>query len=154
MPSKPSRTKEAAEKKAWSAFSEMIRIEASDEHGYCICVTCGRVCFWKGDGMQAGHFLGGRRHSILFDRRGVNPQCEGCNCTMHLNRNQAVMVKERVTIAYTMWMMEHHGRDVIEELIWKKDNESVVFTREDLDFIRWDAEAKVKKALSERMIAA
>lgn len=52
------------------------------KRGQCVCVTCGRVCPWKGgQGMfklDSGHFLSGRG-SILFEETCVAPQCSGCN---------------------------------------------------------------------------
>lgn len=41
------------------------------------CVTCGRVFDFKE--LQAGHAIGGRNNSILFDEELVNAQCRGCN---------------------------------------------------------------------------
>lgn len=41
------------------------------------CVTCNQ--FYPFKELQAGHAIGGRNISILFDERLVNAQCRGCN---------------------------------------------------------------------------
>lgn len=57
--------------------------------------------------MQAGHFLSGRSNGILFDERGVHPQCSiPCN-----QQPDGVVGK-----AYYDYMVKNYGQDVIDEL--------------------------------------
>lgn len=63
-------------KRAWSLLSEVIR-RASAKNGICECYTCGNKFPWKE--IQAGHGIGGRGNSILFDESIIRPQCVGCN---------------------------------------------------------------------------
>ena len=76
--------------------------------GQCVCVTCGRVCPWKGgQGMfklDSGHFLGGRG-SILFEETCVAPQCSGCN------KYGSGKPQE-----YRRWMEAVYGLEEIERL--------------------------------------
>lgn len=55
--------------------------------------------------MQAGHFLRGRLNANLFDERGVNEQCYACNVGRDGN-----------VVEYYEWMLENHGKAVINEL--------------------------------------
>ena len=56
-------------KKLWTLFSKYIRLRDSDYRGICSCCTCGIKKHYKE--MQAGHFLPGRRNSILFLHREI-----------------------------------------------------------------------------------
>jgi hypothetical protein len=64
-------------KKAWSIFSQYIRLKNREYGEYTKCYTCGTLKEWKK--MQAGHGIGGRSNAVLFDERLVKPQCAGCN---------------------------------------------------------------------------
>ena len=64
-------------RKAWTIFSKYIRRKYSDHVGYCYCVTCGKHQKWQQ--MDAGHAIGGRRNSVLFQEDLVRPQCRYCN---------------------------------------------------------------------------
>jgi len=63
--------------KAWKACSLYIRYFYSDSKGCCTCYTCGRVLPIKE--IQAGHAIGGRSNSVLFDTDIIRPQCPVCN---------------------------------------------------------------------------
>ena len=58
-------------------FSEFIRLRDSDETGYCRCVTCGRVFYWKE--IDAGHMVQRDRMATRFNEQNVNAQCYHCN---------------------------------------------------------------------------
>lgn len=74
--------KALAKDKAWKAFSLYIRAKQA-LNGYNSCVTCGRRYPIKQ--LQAGHLVSGRTNSILFDERGVYPQCYRCNIPLDGN---------------------------------------------------------------------
>lgn len=67
-------------KKAWTWFSIYIRLKYSDRDGMVSCYTCNKKAYWKGEGIQAGHFVGGRNNAVLLDEEQVRPQCYSCNC--------------------------------------------------------------------------
>lgn len=90
-------------KKAWNTFSLWIRTKYADWKGYVACVTCGVTKPIKA--MQAGHFIAGRMNSILFDERGVHPQCYSCNIGKHGN-----------TLEYLDFMKKKYGMKVVNEL--------------------------------------
>ena len=92
-----------AKAKAWTEFSLWVRLSAANSRGYAACVTCGAIKHYKR--LQAGHFVPGRGNAILFDERGVHPQCFGCNIFKHGNPRM-----------YNRWMKKHYGQAVIDEL--------------------------------------
>lgn len=131
----------SAKKKAWSAFSIYIRtrdcVEYTQHHPElnngleAPCVSCGRVYPLKS--LQAGHFVSGRSNSVLFDERGVNSQCYGCN----------VMQQGNIT-AYWVWMESKYGREIINELLAQR-HQTVKFKVWDYQTI----EEKYKQATKE-----
>lgn len=92
-----------AKKKAWSVFSKWVRWSRADKLGLVACVTCPAVL--PVEVMQAGHFNPGRKNAILYDERGVNPQCYACN----------IIFKGRPR-EYDAWMRKNHGQAVIDDL--------------------------------------
>lgn len=65
-------------KKLWKVFSEFIRLRDADTNGYCRCISCGRIAFWKrGD---AGHYISkGVSLFLKYDEDNVHFQCGRCN---------------------------------------------------------------------------
>lgn len=59
--------------------------------------------------MDAGHFVPGRSDSLLFDIRGVHPQCRRCNRFL-----------QGAWVEYEQWMRKKYGQRVIDELKAKK----------------------------------
>ncbi len=58
-------------------FSEYIRRRDSDGMGYCRCVTCNNMFYWKfGD---CGHFVQRDRIAVRWDERNASVQCPRCN---------------------------------------------------------------------------
>ena len=100
-------------KRAWASFSLFIRtrdsLKTTGSLDNCVCVTCGRTYPRLGVGcIQAGHFVSGRTNAVLFDERGVNGQCYGCNSNMG---------RKGAGLDYWVWMETNHGRPVIDELM-------------------------------------
>jgi hypothetical protein len=89
--------------KVWCEVSKYVRQSNADWRGFCICVTCGKQDRWQS--LQAGHFIQGRRNSVVFDLRHIYPQCVKCNVFMHGN-----------LVNYYPFMIKKHGEKVIEEL--------------------------------------
>ncbi len=71
--------------RAWNLLSKIVRLTACDQNGLAFCVTCWadsdfRVKqFRHYKELQAGHYQDGRGNMILFDERGIYPQCVKCN---------------------------------------------------------------------------
>ena len=95
-------------KKLWTLFSEWIRRKDCDSNGCTFCVTCmerGEKKYLHWTELQAGHFLAGRSNGIIFDERGVWPQCISCN-----------IFKRGATEDYYPYMIRTQGQEVIDEL--------------------------------------
>ena len=89
-------------KTAWKWFSKYIRLRdclrttGTPEAGKCI--TCGRIKLFSE--LQAGHGIGGRSNSILFDEDIVNAQCIHCNYYLTGNYEKYITI-----------LIDRHGRD-------------------------------------------
>ena len=102
-----------AKAKAWKQFSLFTRlrdsIKTTGTKDFCVCVTCGKtVNSWDGS-LHAGHVIPGRTAGILFDEKGVNGQCRGCN---QMGGRQA---------DYTLWYIDQFGQDAFEDLVRRKN---------------------------------
>lgn len=111
-------------KKTWAKCSEYIRRKYAAYNGMVRCVTCGTVKHWKE--MQAGHFIDGRNNAILFDERGIHPQCYSCNIMKHGNK-----------IEYFKFMELNYGRALIDELC--------IQSKKTVKFTTWELEDIIKK---------
>lgn len=111
-------SKKLLKKKAWTTFSEFIRRKSSDENGNSKCVTCGKVAPWSE--LQAGHFVGGRTNSVLFNEDIVFPQCVHCNIFLRGNYQ-----------AYTLFMIDTAGRDNVDKYLDLK-NKTLKLSNQDL----------------------
>lgn len=101
----------SSKERAWKAFSTYIRtrdsIKTTGTKDYCQCITCNKVVPYKK--IQAGHFIGGRGGSVLFDERVVNGQCVRCNIMLKGNYD-----------AYNLVMLQTHGCDEVVKMIESK----------------------------------
>lgn len=93
--------------KAWAEFSKYIRNKYAID-GSAKCYTCGKLKTIKE--LQAGHGIGGRGNSILFEERVVRPQCAGCNI---FGRGQYRI--------FTRKLIAELGLDVYDELTTQAD---------------------------------
>lgn len=94
--------------KVWKIFSLYIRtrdcIATTGFSDQGKCVTCGK--FFPIKELQAGHAIGGRNNSILFDEQLVNAQCRGCNG--YGNGRYA---------DYSLWFIKKYGEKKWEEKV-------------------------------------
>lgn len=112
-------------------LQKAIRMEAADDRGRCRCVTCGKLDDYKR--MDAGHFIGSRRQSILFIEQNIHPQCKYCN--RHLYGNP---------VEYEVFMVKRYGRKLVDELRALK-NHIVKHTRDELADMRDGYKLRIKK---------
>ena len=114
--------------KAAKLLQRYVRLKASDDDGYCHCVTCGKLDHYTA--MQGGHFYS-RRHTVfkLFEEN-IHVQCPACN--------QWGMKTTKIQEAYRIYMEDMYGARRIramQRLAWraspKFDREEVIqFQRE------------------------
>ena len=60
-------------------FSEYIRLKHADKNGIVKCYTCNKKAYWKGEGMQNGHFISRRSRILRWREENCKPQCYSCN---------------------------------------------------------------------------
>jgi len=107
--------KKTPKSKAWDAFSLYIRAKYADIDGTVKCVTCGKIARWKGDGMQAGHYVNSRCNSVLLNEKIVFPQCVDCNIYKHGNQNQ-----------FNFFMLKTHTKEQLEEFENLKHKKKII----------------------------
>lgn len=83
--------------------------------------------------MQAGHFIQGRHHSVLFNELNVHPQCVTCNIFKHGN-----------LIPYYEFMVNTYGQCVIDELK-EMDKKTKKFTVDELQEMIIEYKDKLQK---------
>jgi hypothetical protein len=110
-------------KKLDEVFSKYIRLKYSDEHGYCRCISCGKVHFWKQ--IQNGHYMSRRHLSTRWSEDNCRPQCVACNifnqgeAQMYRRNLVAEIGEERVTWieTYAHTTAKEYGEIEYNELI-------------------------------------
>lgn len=126
-------------KKTWNKCSEFIRLrDALDTTGTTDklkCFTCEKIypAFGKGCA-QAGHYVPGRSHAVLFELNGIHGQCYNCNVTLKGN-----------TITYRYRMVEKYGEAEtyrIEQLYF---NHTFKYIIPDLQELCDEFDIKIKK---------
>lgn len=75
--SKAGLSKSVLIKEADKWFSYYIRLKYSDKNGYCRCISCGKIYFWKN--IQNGHYMSRRYMSTRFSEDNCRPQGVECN---------------------------------------------------------------------------
>lgn len=118
-------------KRVWKVFSEYIRKRDADENGVCKCVTCGMFGHWSI--MQAGHFVGGRTNSVLFNEDIVMAQCVHCNIFKRGNYQE-----------YTLHMIRKHGMKKVEKFL-KLKHEIKKYTIGDMEKLEADLKRRIEE---------
>ena len=104
MPKKPSRKNLI--KRLDKIFSEYIRLKHADKKGMVKCYTCNKKAYWRGEGMQNGHFISRRSRILRWDERNCRVQCYACNC-MRYGQNYI----------FAMNLNKEYGYDIAAELL-------------------------------------
>ena len=84
--------------KAAVLLQKLVRMKASDDNGYCQCVSCKRVAHYKT--MDGGHYFSRRHSRLKLYEEQIHPQCKRCNMMM-----SDPMVQD----AYRDYMIEMYG---------------------------------------------
>jgi hypothetical protein len=84
--------------------------------------------------MQAGHLVSGRTNGVLFDERGIWPQCYACN-----------VCRQGMGAEYTVFILGVYGQGVVDDLI-RKRREVVRFTKEELKEMIEGYKVRIKEA--------
>jgi len=85
----------------------LVRVKASDDNGYCSCVSCGVTRHYKE--MQGGHYIPRGNSATRLLEENVHPQCRGCN---GFGMKYGDAEKQ-----YTLYLIDTYGREMVDELI-------------------------------------
>ncbi len=124
---------------AWNAFSIFIRlrdaIETTGTHDHLVCCTCKKQypAFGKGCA-QAGHFISGRSHILLFEEHGVHGQCYNCNCNL-----------KGSSANYRDFMIYKYGIEETVRIEQSRFNHAFKYRPPELEEIRDKYKAKAKE---------
>ena len=106
MAKKKRKSNKTLRRAADDLFSEVVRRSAADHNGNCTCVSCGKVKYWKGDGMHAGHYWVRGHYATRYDPVNVHPQCTYCNTNN----------PDRAKPYYAAWLIEEYGEEEFADL--------------------------------------
>ena len=128
MPKRKKTTVAQEVEKAAKLLQRLVRLKASDDNGYCQCVTCGKIDHYKA--MQGGHFIPRGRTVFKLYEPNIQVQCPSCNLWG--------MKQAHYVLRYRQWMVDYYGErrvKAMERLAWraspKFDREEVIqFARE------------------------
>lgn len=84
-------------------FSQFIRLRDSNSDGYCSCISCNSIHFWKT--IHNGHYVNRKHMSTRYNEKNCNAQCIKCNT-----------FDEGNVIGYTKGLIKKYGESVIDEL--------------------------------------
>ena len=116
--------------KAWDQFSKWVRlrdaIKTTGTKTHLVCCTCGKIypAFGKGCA-QAGHYVPGRTHILLYEERGVHGQCYNCNHTLKGNPQN-----------YRDFMIQTYGLEETTRIEQSRFNHLFKYRTFDLEEIR------------------
>ena len=116
-------------------FQEMIRVEHAAAHGGVLrCCTCDATGCLGENKFDAGHFIGGRRASVIFNEMNCHVQCVQCNKWGH-----------GMPEAYARFMRKTYGPDAIVQLN-QFSREDRKFTHDELCDLKIGFLARIKAA--------
>lgn len=101
-------------------MSRYIRLFHADQWGYCTCVACGLRAYWKGDGIDMGHFVakGNGATSVRYLHHNCYPLCRQCNSSG--GKIATSRQKEVASHRYYKFMQDKLGQDIVDDLIARK----------------------------------
>lgn len=114
-------------------LQRLVRLKASNDNGYAVCVTCDNSFHFKD--MDGGHFISRNHTSTKLVEENVHPQCKGCN---------GFRMKDSLTVLkYRGWMVEMYGEKGVQEL---EDlaRQTKKFTRDEVAELVADFKAQIK----------
>ena len=121
--------------KSAKLLQRLVRLKASDDNGYCQCVTCGKVDHYKA--MQGGHFIPRGRTVFKLFEENIHPQCPSCNLWG--------MKQAHYVLRYRQYMVFIYGEKrvkAMERLAWRA---SPKFNREEVIQFARDLKEQIKE---------
>ena len=101
-------SKKTPRAKCLEALQLLRRLEEADEHGYCVCVSCGAYNHYKQT--DGGHFIAKGCSSFwALEEENVHPQCKGCN---GFGMKHGVAAYQ-----YQQFMVGKYGQEFVDNMI-------------------------------------
>ena len=116
-------------KKLDTVFSEYIRRKYADRQGYVKCYTCDKKAYWRGEGIQNGHFISRASRALRWSEYNCRPQCYQCNCmrygqnylfAMNLNKEFGYD-KAAELLQQSRQIVKHTDAELLEKIEYFKD---------------------------------
>ena len=120
-------------------LQKLVRLKAADTNVYALCVSCGCSKHWKE--LQGGHFIPRGNSVTKLMEENINCQCMGCNA---FGMKYGDAEKQ-----YTLWMIDHHGRDFVDELIATK-GQTHKWVRADVEALIIEFTGRIKSTIEEK----
>jgi hypothetical protein len=120
--------------KAAVTMQKLSRMMASDDNGFCSCVSCGRRGHYKT--MDGGHYFSRRHTRLKLFLGNCHPQCKRCNM---------MMGDPIVNDAYRMYIIERYGQrrlDAMKKLTYLPPKK---FYRHEVQEYHEELKAQVKE---------
>ena len=106
-------TKKTLRAQCLEAIQLRARLTHADDHGLCICVSCGIRQHYKE--MDGGHYIPkGNSSYWALEIENVHPQCKGCN---GFGMKYGIAAQQ-----YTNWMVDYYGREFVNTMLATKSN--------------------------------
>jgi len=96
---------------AATLLQKKIKLKASDDQGYCECVTCQKRAHWSE--MDGGHYVGRKWKGTKLLEENIHPQCKRCNGFLNGNVDE-----------YALFMLDFYGEEFLVELRRLKHEET------------------------------
>ena len=93
-------------KKLDTIFSIYIRLRKANKLGIVSCFTCGKKAYWKGEGMQNGHFMSRKSYSTRWEDLNCQVQCYACNVMRYGEQYK-----------YGLELQKEYSKDLPEQLL-------------------------------------
>lgn len=88
-----------------TTFQKLRVLQSTDDHGVCVCITCGKIMHYRDKNSQGGHFINRHHTAALFVPMNVNVQC-GLYCNGQGGKPHV----------YRRWLVKKLGEKSVEEL--------------------------------------
>jgi len=108
-------------KKLDTIFSIFIRLRKANKQGIVTCYTCNKKAYWKGEGMQNGHFMSRKSYSTRWEELNCQVQCYACNVMRYGEQYK-----------YGLELQKEYYKDLPEELLIQS-KQIVKFSNIDLE---------------------
>lgn len=114
-------------------LQRLVRLKASDDNGYCSCVSCGRTGHYKG--FDGGHYHSRSHSRLKLFEENIHPQCKRCNM---------LMGDPRIQDAYRNFLIETYGERRVRAMKKLTYLPPVKFNRDEVKEFQKELKARIK----------